>query len=36
VGLTVGLAVTAVVLYFIEGRAVATERSTGPDVAFNF
>ncbi len=35
-GVTVGMAVVAVVLYFIEGRAVGTERSTGPDLAFNF
>jgi TolA-binding protein len=32
-GVAIGLAVTAVVLYFIEGRAVATERVAGGDVA---
>jgi tetratricopeptide (TPR) repeat protein len=32
-GTAIGLAVVAVVLYFIEGRAVATERVSGGDVA---
>jgi tetratricopeptide (TPR) repeat protein len=32
-GTAIGLAVVAIVLYFIEGRAVATERVAGGDVA---